>query len=103
MATKKREPTVFRIGRSPLTGKIYAGYARGHVWVSNKKDVTDSFFQTLIDWINSFDVHEQKEGGFGTVWVTDGERKYFLMLNARYVKGEKPVKKVPKRPKRKKK
>jgi hypothetical protein len=94
-AKKKREPTVFRIGRSALTGKIYVGYARGYMWVGNKKDVTDSFFQTVFDWLSA-----SVEDGYGTLTIGNDESKYLITVDAKYLLPS--AKKTSKRPRRKK-
>jgi hypothetical protein len=50
---KKREPAVLRIGRSPLTGKIYVGKTRGLQWIGKKHDITQSFMQTMIEFLEA--------------------------------------------------
>lgn len=88
MATrKKREAAVFRVGMSPLSKKIYAGYARGNLWVSNKKDITQSFLQTMIDVLEA----HRKEDPLFPYQISDGKNVWFI-----------DMKKVPKRTPKKK-
>lgn len=64
----------YRIGLSPLTGRIFAGTTRTHkdgtvLWV-NKTDVTDS----AIDAVSSL-----IERNGGSLMLTDGTGQQFVM------------------------
>ena len=39
---------VFMIGRSPVSGKIYAGLVRNSMFIGKKTDVTTSFITTML-------------------------------------------------------
>lgn len=48
-----RKKKVFRLGMSPLTGDVYAGftYEDGNLWIGKKQLVTSSFLQTIVEYM----------------------------------------------------
>jgi hypothetical protein len=87
------DPKLYRIGRSPLSEKVYAGWARGMLWVGPKRDVTQSFLSTVIDWLGG----ERVVSGQNTIKRADGTS---WTVTLRKVKPKKPAPRPARAPKK---